>query len=164
MKSSHIWIIGIIIIVALVWFIAGVGKKSSAPAIAFAQCLEEKGATFYGAWWCPHCADQKAAFKGAKNHIPYIECSTPQKTQLEVCNEAQIQSYPTWEFADGTRVSGFVPLSTLASNTGCVLPEGLSDGSEVEAPAATPAVVVPESPVEGDPALVDPNISDLDEV
>lgn len=91
---------------------------------AFATCLKDKGAIFYGAFWCPHCNNQKEMFGDSKNLIPYVECSTPDGTaQLQVCKDKQVTGYPTWEFADGSRVSGEVPLATLAQKTSCVLPE-----------------------------------------
>ncbi len=36
--------------------------------------LATTGAKFYGAYWCPHCADQKAMFGPAASLLPYIEC------------------------------------------------------------------------------------------
>jgi thiol-disulfide isomerase/thioredoxin len=90
----------------------------------FAQCLDEKGATFYGAFWCPHCQRQKAMFRSSAKLLPYVECSTPNgKEQTPLCIEKNITGYPTWEFADGTRLSGEVDLQTLAEKTRCVLPQ-----------------------------------------
>jgi hypothetical protein len=92
---------------------------------AFAQCLEDKGATFYGAFWCPHCAEQKRLFGKSETELPYVECSTPDgQRQTQVCIDAGIQSYPTWEFADGERVTGVQQLEALAERTACELPAG----------------------------------------
>ena len=89
----------------------------------FASCLDSKEVKFYGAFWCPHCQNQKKMFGGSDRLLPYIECSTPDgKGQNQVCKDAQIKSYPTWEFADGERKTGEVPLADLAAKTGCVLP------------------------------------------
>lgn len=88
-----------------------------------AQCLTDAGAVFYGAFWCPHCQAQKRLFGDAADLLPYVECSTPDgEGQLPICAEAEIKSYPTWVFADGTRLSGEVPLATLAEKTNCILP------------------------------------------
>lgn len=93
------------------------------PLTAFAQCVDESGATFYGAYWCPACQDQKALFGNAEKSLPYVECSLPNRGgQTGECTEAGIQSYPTWEFTGGDRVSGVVPLEELAARTGCQLP------------------------------------------
>src|SRR3989344_7884917 len=92
----------------------GGGKLDS-----FAKCLGEKGAIFYGAFWCPHCQNQKAMFGGSAKLLPYVECSTPdRKGQLDVCKEKQIEGYPTWIYADGTRESGEIPLARLAEKIG----------------------------------------------
>lgn len=88
----------------------------------FAVCLEEKGATFYGAFWCPHCQAQKALL-GNSSSLPYVECSTPDGNgQTDTCKSAEIQSYPTWTFADGTTANGEQSLEDLAAKTGCELP------------------------------------------
>jgi len=88
----------------------------------FAKCLTEEGAKFYGAFWCPHCAEQKKLFGNSIDYVNYIECSTPdQKSQTQICIDENIIGYPTWEFLDGSRLSGVQPLEILGSKTGCVL-------------------------------------------
>lgn len=84
-----------------------------------AQCITDSGAKFYGAFWCPHCQAQKAAFGKSAKLLPYIECSNPDKTQADVCKQADIKGYPTWVFADGIQASGEVPLKNLAEKTNC---------------------------------------------
>ena len=55
--------------------------------------------------------------------LPYEECSTLDgKGQLPICQEKNIASYPTWEFADGTRLTGEVAFNQLAEKTSCALP------------------------------------------
>lgn len=88
----------------------------------FATCISESGAKFYGAFWCSHCQDQKKAFGAAAGKLPYIECSTQDNKQTTVCTDAKIEGYPTWEFSDGSRLSGSLPFLTLAEKTGCTLP------------------------------------------
>ena len=114
-------IAAVVVIGALVagaWIYLSPGKYE-----AFAQCLTTKGATFYGAFWCPHCQAQKRLFGRAAKHVPYVECSTPDgKGQLPVCKEKRIEGYPLWEFADGQRKSGEVSLADLSRKTGCPLP------------------------------------------
>ena len=59
--SAVAWVIVIVIIALLgaigylIWNAAGPGKLD-----VFARCLKEKQAVFYGAFWCPHCQNQKA--------------------------------------------------------------------------------------------------------
>ena len=115
--------IGIIIVVIGIGFVA---NKAQAPnkLDGFAQCLATNGAEFYGAFWCPHCQAQKKMFGSAKKYLPYIECSTPDgQSQLPVCTEKKVEGYPTWIFKDGSRLTGEIPLATLAEKTQCSLPQ-----------------------------------------
>lgn len=118
----------IITIIASVVLIVGASvllvKSSNTPGKhdSFAKCLTEKGAEFYGAFWCPHCRNQKSLFGKSVEHINYIECSTPDgNSQLSQCTEKGIEGYPTWIFSDGSRENGEVPLEKLAEKTGCIL-------------------------------------------
>ncbi len=120
------WIIyGIIIAVLLVggWYFMNANQKPG-KLDAFASCIKDSGATFYGAFWCPHCQNQKAMFGNSARLLPYVECSAPDaQSQLPLCTQKGVQGYPTWEFKDGSRQTGEVPLETLAQKTGCVLPK-----------------------------------------
>ena len=108
-------------------------KSNSVPAgpgkyDAFATCLKDKGAAFYGAFWCPHCQDQEKLFQTSRQTLEkiglYIECSTADASgQTQVCIDKKIQSYPTWIFADGSQLNGLIPLEQLATKTSCVLPQ-----------------------------------------
>lgn len=119
------------IIIALV-ILAAVGSgayyfytQSQVPSQydAFAKCLNDKGAVFYGAFWCPHCQNQKAMFGKSQKLLPYVECSTADgKAQTQICKDKNIIGYPTWEFADGSRESGEVSLQVLSQKTSCPLP------------------------------------------
>ena len=113
----------ILILAVFVMTLAILAGCSQTNYSGFASCLGEKNATFYGAFWCPHCQNQKALFGKAAGLLPYVECSTPDgRGQLPTCGTQGIQSYPTWIFSDGTRLTGEIPLQTLASKTGCELP------------------------------------------
>lgn len=119
-------IIAIIVFLALIGAAVVLAKMpaKAGPLDAFAQCLGEKGAMFYGAFWCPHCRDQKALFERSSSQLPYTECSTPDgKSQIQECVDTGINSYPTWIFADGSRVEKVMSLEDLANKTGCVLPQ-----------------------------------------
>ncbi len=120
----------IIIIVAILLVLGGIIWAVIAQANRpdkldeFASCLEQKGAKFYGAFWCPHCQAQKTMFGRSARLLPYVECSQPSGSgQLQVCIDKKIESYPTWEFADGSRLTGEVSLATLAEKTQCTLPQ-----------------------------------------
>jgi hypothetical protein len=123
-------IIGLAIIIGLIILQSASNKAANRPGEhdALASCIAESGATFYGAFWCPHCNSQKQAFGKSAGLLPYSECSTPDgQGQTAVCTEMGIESYPTWVLADGTRVSGVQSLETLAALTGC---EAALSGSE----------------------------------
>lgn len=127
LTSTH-YLIGVVVVVLVglgVWnWQANKAAPASPGLISFAQCLKDEGATFYGAFWCPHCQAQKELFGNAAEELPYVECSTPDRQdQTQVCKDNEIKSYPTWVFADGSRQSGEMTLAALASKTGCELPE-----------------------------------------
>ena len=123
-STAAIVIIGIIVIAGFISLYANNSSTTATEKLdTFAACLKDKGAVFYGAFWCPHCQKQKAMFGNSVKYLPYVECSTPDaKDQLPVCNEKKIENYPTWIFADGSRLIGEVPLATLAEKTSCTLP------------------------------------------
>lgn len=98
-------------------------NNSSGSLDNFSQCLKDKGATFYGAFWCPHCQNQKKLFGKSTGFLPYVECSTEDgKSQLQVCLDKKITTYPTWEFSDGSRKTGELSLKELSDKTNCPLP------------------------------------------
>ena len=108
------------IAVVLVGFLLTLNKATPGAHDALAQCITDSGAKFYGAFWCSHCQAQKRAFGKSADLLPYVECSTPDtQGQQDICKEANVTSYPTWIFANGERVTGEVPLATLAERTGC---------------------------------------------
>lgn len=122
-KQIILVIVALVVVLGIAVFFS---QKKSAPGQydAFATCLKDSGAKFYGAFWCPHCREQKAMFGSSVKLLPYIECSTPDgQSQTPACTEKGIKSYPTWIFADGTIGNGTLPLMDLASSTGCALPK-----------------------------------------
>ena len=88
--------------------------------MGLAMKLKESGATFYGASWCPHCKEQKALFGASVDRLPYVECSTggPRAPTSPACISARVQTYPTWEFANGDRTTGVLTLQQLADRVG----------------------------------------------
>jgi len=130
MKSIKIKIFFAVIVVLILGVVLTVASKSASQTVSpgkydtFATCLKDKGSIFYGAFWCPHCNNTKAAFGSSKSLLPYVECSTPDgKGQEKVCKDKGIMGYPTWEFVDGSRLTGEVSLEKLAEKTSCVLPQ-----------------------------------------
>ena len=98
--------------------------RPSSPYDTFAQCLTGKGVKMYGAYWCPHCKEQKQMFGSSFKYVNYIECATPgTNIQNPICAKAKIKGYPTWEFADGSRIPGKLDFDTLSQKTNCPLPD-----------------------------------------
>ena len=92
---------------------------SGEAEVELAQHLTAIGAKKYGAFWCPHCYDQKQLFgKEAFSEVDYIECDPQGKNpQREACIAAGIQSFPTWEI-DGKFYPGTKTLAELAELSG----------------------------------------------
>ena len=90
---------------------------------AFAKCIAQTQTKFYGAFWCPHCHNQKNEFGDAAQYLPYVECSLPDGSgQTQICIDNGVKNYPTWVFPDNSRLMGEIPLATLSQKTGCPLP------------------------------------------
>ena len=119
----------IIFVVLVVLIVGGYGfyMNNKAEPVGkydvFAQCIKASGAQFFGAFWCSHCQEQKADFGSSKQYLPYVECANPDNTQTQVCIDNKIEGYPLWVFSNGERLSGRLPLETLAEKTECFLPQ-----------------------------------------
>lgn len=122
MKGKGVMIFWIVLAVLIVGgFGASIYMKTLPGKYdGLAQCLKDKGATFYGAFWCPHCQEQKRRFGNSVELLPYVECSEPDgKTQTQICIDKGIVQYPTWIFADGTKLTGEQWPEDLAKQAGC---------------------------------------------
>jgi len=91
------------------------------------QCLVKQEATMYGAFWCPACYIQEQEVFGPEAwdvfKRNYVECSEKStKEELKHCQEVIVDgkiSLPTWKFKDGTMVTGYQSLDTLAKLSKC---------------------------------------------
>ncbi len=103
-------------------------NTSGQAEIALARHLKQIGAKMYGAYWCPHCHDQKELFgKEAAAIFNYVECAPDgQNSQTEVCQTAapkieeqtkQPFAFPTWEI-NGRYYRGIRSLEELATASG----------------------------------------------
>lgn len=129
MKTTYLYILLTLVVIIVFVLIRNNSNGSKSEVITpydtFAQCLTDAGAKFYGAYWCPHCQAQKKLFENSTK-LPYIECSTPNgQSQTQVCIDAKITGYPTWDFADGSRADGQQTFEQLAEKTNCPLPQVL---------------------------------------
>ena len=97
-------------------FILGAAPVRAADLDGFARCLTRAGTTYYRTSWCPHCRAQEEMFGSAMRYIEEVDWTAPR-----ACAAARVHSFPTWTFADGSRLSGFVQPAQLSSRTGCPL-------------------------------------------
>ena len=114
--------------VALIAAVAGAAfyfyYRSEHRYDAFARCLGTRGVKMYGAWWCPHCQEQKEKFGASFEYAPYVECGIKGDLhgQSQVCKDEGIKHYPTWQFPPtGERVDRIFTLEELSDRTGCPL-------------------------------------------
>ena len=122
-KKTRNWIIFILLIFIIVGGVYYFTNKEVEPGKydEFAKCLTTNGAKMYGAFWCPHCQKEKEEFGKSWQYINYIECSNPDRSQTQICTAAGVNSYPTWEFLDKSRLEGFISLQELAKKTNCTI-------------------------------------------
>lgn len=124
---SVVIILAGIVLMGALWSLQPVPESSSgeygtepAPGAvaseAFAECITQSGAVFYGTDWCPHCQEQKALFGEHMEEINFVEC----ETNGDLCNAAGVTVYPTW-IINGKKHFGTQSLPELASLTGCSL-------------------------------------------
>jgi len=97
-----------------------VRRASSDQAVKLTQHLQRSGAVMYGAFWCPHCRNQKEMFGNeAWSNIKYVECA-PQGygANSAMCLKQGIDGYPEWRFGNGKRGSGELTLDKIAALSG----------------------------------------------
>lgn len=103
---------------------------SGEAEIALAKHLTQIGAKEYGAYWCPHCYDQKQLFgKEAVSFLNYVECDPNGKNaRPQLCKDAKIEGYPTWEI-NGKKYPGAYALEKLAELSGYQGPRNFKNAS-----------------------------------
>jgi len=113
-------------------------QATSGPSeIALAEHLKKVGAKMYGAYWCPHCYDQKQLFgKEAAAIFNYVECAPDgRNAKPDVCQkvapqiEAQTKepfAFPTWE-VNGRFYRGTQSLEELANASGYTGPRNFQN-------------------------------------
>lgn len=114
-----------VLIVAAFGLAYYLGHRSQHKYDAFARCLGDRGVRMYGAYWCPHCQEQKEKFSASFKYAPYVECGVKGDTHAEeqVCKDAGIKHFPTWQFPPtGERVERVFTLEELSDRSGCSLP------------------------------------------
>lgn len=98
MQKTFFIVLGVIVLGLVAFGIYAGNKPAKVGKLdEFAKCINDSGAKFYGAFWCPHCNDQKELFGTSAKLLPYVECSQASGSgQLPVCIDKKIEGYPTW--------------------------------------------------------------------
>ena len=91
--------------------------------VAFAKAIRDSGATMYGAVWCKFCNEQKGLFGDGADFVPFVEVTNADRSPNQIATDENITSYPTWVFADGSRLEGLASLATLSQRTGIAIPQ-----------------------------------------
>lgn len=100
-----------------------VAEGEDAPdLVAFAKALTASGAKFYGSAWCFFCTQQKELFQDGARFLPFVESSNPDRTLNAVGAANGIETFPTWIFDDGTRVTGAQTLQQLSELADVAIP------------------------------------------
>jgi len=144
-----------LIIISSILLLAGCGQNGPKPPGKYAdvaKCLKEKGVVMYGAYWCPHCADQKSFFGDDFQFVAYQECDdSGTNGDHKKCLAAGVSSYPTWIFPGQGNLPGEQPVYLLAKLANCEdklpdedkqkLADALKKADEAKktAPVTTPA-------------------------
>lgn len=82
--------------------------------VQLARHLASTRAVMYGAFWCPHCQEQKEMFAEAGSMLPYVECDPKGAGgRPDLCEKASVKSFPTWVIGD-QRLEGTQTLDDLA--------------------------------------------------
>ena len=90
--------------------------------IAFAQALNDAGVEFFGANFCEFCTIQKELFEDGAQFLPFIEVTNTDRSLNQTGIDNNISVFPTWDFPDGTRLTGLQSLETLSETSGVAIP------------------------------------------
>lgn len=93
--------------------------SSGAAEISLAKHLHNIGAKTFGAYWCPHCYEQKQLFgRQAFAILDYVECDpNGRNAQPQICKQTGVNAYPTWEI-NQELYPGKLSLTELAELSG----------------------------------------------
>lgn len=92
--------------------------------VSFAQALKALGAKLYGAAWNAETTAQKELFEDGGQFLDFVEVTNPDRTPNDETTDNEITTYPTWIFADGSRLEGVQTLQALADKLDIDIPLG----------------------------------------
>ncbi len=120
-QKSKIKILGFVIVILIFASYILIFRKNGVEKVnaldTFAKCLADKNVIMYGAYWCPHCQNEKRAFGSSWKYVPYVECTE----ETQKCIDQKIKGYPTWIFPDGKRLEGEQGIEKLSKESRCEL-------------------------------------------
>jgi len=96
--------------------------EAAPDLVAFATALKDAGVSIFTAAWCRFCTDQKNLFEDGKEELPSIEVTNPDRTLNAIGVAEGIESFPTWEFPDGSRATGVLTLQQISERSGVAIP------------------------------------------
>jgi|688.fasta_scaffold00410_1 cyclophilin family peptidyl-prolyl cis-trans isomerase len=89
--------------------------------VAFAKAIAATNTKFYGGAWCAFCTQQKNLFEDGGKYLPFVDVTNPDRTPNSIATTNNITTYPTWVFADGSRLEGVQTLATISQKTGIAI-------------------------------------------
>lgn len=121
MKIKSISAVAILLFVALGLTACGPAEpKAPGKYAEVAKCLTQKGVIMYGAYWCPHCLNQKKFFGDDVQFVTYQECDDQGiGGNHKLCLERGVTSYPTWIFPGQGNLTGEQQVADLAKLANC---------------------------------------------
>ena len=121
-------------VAAVVAVVGGAAIFASYPGGAtayqaeLARHLARSKAVMYGAYWCPHCQEQKARFGHGRQRSALRRVrSQGAGARPDLCAIAGVRSYPTWVIGSERR-EGVLTLEELARLSGFAGPAAAKSG------------------------------------
>lgn len=110
--------LSVVAMVAGITFLVGCSSTNTDQNTKLAECLTSKGTTMYGTNRCSHCQAQKDLFGyEAFSKIKFVDCDK----EKNICAVEWVQGYPTWKFANGSKLEGEQTFQALAQAAWCNL-------------------------------------------
>ena len=125
--------------------LAGCAEPEDGKYAVISQCLTQKNVKMYGAWWCPHCSEQKKLFGDDIRYITYVECAEggDVAANKEACDAAGVERYPSWFFPGQGLITGVQDPEALAKRANCEDPNLDIEGAVIDDSSASPAAEGP---------------------
>ena len=90
--------------------------------VALAQSLSDADAVLYGAPWDSATTAELRMFDDGAPLLDFQDVTNADRTPSELAIDRDITTYPTWLFADGSRLEGTQTIDSVASAAGVELP------------------------------------------